>query len=315
MFERSFLVGLCLTLLSALSNSTAASNQLDKILGRWDVSVQDVSGRQYPSWFEVTRDGEKLTGRFVGRAGSQRPIKTVDFNNGHLTITLPIQYEQNKTDLKFEGQLQGKRLEGTTFDREGRTLKWTAVRAPQLERKSAPRWGKPITLFNGRDLSGWRVRDSSKAGTWRVVDGVMENTPHGTDIITEQTFKDFKLHVEFKMVEKSNSGVYLRGRYEVQIQDDFGKEPESHRIGGIYGFITPTSNPAKKAGEWQSFDITLIGRKVTVVLNDKTIIDNQEIPGITGGALDSNEGEPGPIMLQGDHEKIYYRNVVITPAK
>jgi hypothetical protein len=117
------------------------------------------------------------------------------------------------------------------------------------------------------------------------------------------------------MADKSNSGVYLRGRYEVQIQDDFGKEPESHRIGGIYGFITPSSNPAKKAGEWQTFDITLIGRKVTLVFNGVTVIDNAEIPGITGGALDSNEGEPGPIMLQGDHEKIYYRNIVIIPVR
>ena len=117
------------------------------------------------------------------------------------------------------------------------------------------------------------------------------------------------------MVDKSNSGVYLRGRYEVQIQDDFGKEPESHRNGGIYGFVTPTSNPAKKAGEWQSLDITLIGRRVTVVLNERRSSIRSRFPGITGGALDSNEGEPGPIMLQGDHEQIYYRNIVITPAK
>jgi hypothetical protein len=189
------------------------------------------------------------------------------------------------------------------------------VRAPKFDHKYTPKWGKPITLFNGKDLSGWRVRDANKADTWRVVDNVLENTPHGTDLITEQSFVDYKLHVEFKMVEKSNSGVYLRGRYEVQIEDNFGQEPESHRIGGIYGFITPSSNPAKKAGEWQSFDVTLIGRRVTVVFNDKTIINNAEIPGITGGALDSSEGEAGPIMLQGDHEKIFYRNIVITPAK
>ncbi len=293
------------------SNARADGN----VLGRWDMTVQEASGVWYPSWFEVTREGEKLAGRFVGRSGSQRPIKTIEFANGHLTFSLPIQFEANKNDLKFEANLDGERLEGTTFDRQGRTLKWTAVRAPKLDRKSQPRWGKAITLFNGRDLTGWKVRDANKAGTWRVVDGVMENTPHGTDIITEQKFTDFKLHVEFKMADKSNSGVYLRGRYEVQIQDDFGKEPESHRIGGIYGFITPSSNPAKKAGEWQTFDITLIGRKVTLVFNGVTVIDGVEIPGITGGALDSNEGEPGPIMLQGDHEKIYYRNIVITPGK
>jgi hypothetical protein len=287
----------------------------DKIMGRWDMTIQGASDGSYPSWFEVAREGEKLTGRFVGRVGSQRPIGAIEFAKKHLKFILPVQYERQKSALVFEADLSGERLEGPTLDAKGNSLKWTAVRAPKLDRKSAPRWGKPITLFNGRDLTGWKVRDVKKEGTWRVVDGVMENTPHGTDIITVQKFTDFKLHAEFKMADNSNSGVYLRGRYEVQIQDDFGKEPESHRIGGIYGFITPSSNPAKKAGEWQTFDITLIGRKVTLVFNGVTVIDGAEIPGITGGALDSNEGEPGPIMLQGDHEKIYYRNVVITPAK
>lgn len=309
------LLPVLLSVIAGASDSASKPMNDDKIIGRWDMTITDAGGKQYPSWFEVTREGEKLAGRFCGRVGSQRPIKTVEYSNGQFSFSLPVQYEPDKSDLRFEAKFVGERLEGTTFDRDGRTIKWIAVRAPKLQRKSAPKWGKPIKLFNGSDLTGWRLRDASKAGTWRVVDGVMENTPHGTDIITEQKFGDFKLHVEYKMVEKSNSGVYLRGRYEVQVQDDFGKEPESHRNGGIYGFITPTSNPVKKAGEWQTFDITLIGRKVTVVLNDKTIIDGAEIPGITGGALDSNEGEPGPIMLQGDHEKIYYRNVIITPAK
>ena len=316
MFMRTTLAMLCLALSSVPLISASGSHQnmrvYEQIIGRWDMTIHEANGGQYPSWFEASREPGKLTGRFVGRVGSQRPIKSIEFADGHLTFSLPIQYERHKTDLKFEANLVGGRLEGTTFDPNGVTLKWTAVRAPTLERKSS-RIGKPITLFNGRDLSGWKVRDAKKADAWRVVDGVMENTPHGTDIITEQKFTDFILHIEFKMVEKSNSGVYLRGRYEVQIEDNFGMEPESHRIGGIYGFISPRSNPSKKAGEWQSFDITLIGRKVRVDLNDKPIMGIIEIPGITGGALDSNEGEPGPIMLQGDHEKIYYRNIVIKP--
>jgi hypothetical protein len=319
MFNKNLLAVLCLALPSALligaSGSARNPAANDKIVGRWDMTVQGANGERSPSWFEATREGDKLTGRFVGRVGSQRPIKTIEYAGGHLSFSLPIQYEPNKSDLKFEAQFLGERLEGTTIDAAGQTLKWTAVRAAKLERKSAPKWGKPITLFNGRDLSGWKVREASKAGTWRVADGLMENTPHGTDIVSEQKFTDFKLHIEFKMVPLSNSGVYLRGRYEVQIQDDFGKEPESHRIGGVYGFITPSSNPARKAGEWQTYDITFIGRRVTVVFNSTTIIDNAEIPGVTGGALDSNEGEPGPIMLQGDHQKIYFRNIIITLAK
>lgn len=319
MFVKKYLALSCVALLTmpliSASGSTPYVRANEKIIGRWDVTVHEASGGQYPSWFEVTDNAGNLAGRFVGRVGSQRPIRTIEFANGKLAFSLPVQYERHKSDLKFEGSLVGARLEGTTFDPNGATLKWTAVRAPKLNRKSLPRWGKPVSLFNGADLTGWKVRDARRADTWRVVDGVLENTPRGTDLLTDQKFNDFKLHVEFKMVEKGNSGVYLRGRYEVQIEDSFGQEPESHRIGGVYGFLTPSSNPAKKASEWQSFDITLIGRRVTVVLNEMTIIDNIEIPGITGGALDSNEAESGPILLQGDHEKIYYRNIVITPGK
>lgn len=305
---------LCGAVLSAiLLSATGSSRSLaadDKIIGRWDMTIHEAGGSEYPSWFEATREGEKLKGRYVGRTGSQLPITTIEFANGHLTFTVQLD-----AGAKFEGQLNGHRLEGTLSARQGQALKWTAVRAPKIDRKSNTRWGKPITLFNGRDLTGWKVRDARKAGTWRVVDGVLENTPRGTDLVTEEKFTDFKIHVEFKLVEKSNSGVYLRGRYEVQIQEDFGKEPESHRCAGVYGFVTPSSNPAKQIGEWQTFDITFIGRRVTVVFNDKTVIDNAEIPGITGGALDSHEGEPGPIVLQGDHTQIYYRNIVITLAK
>jgi len=296
--------------LFAAAGNTRSLPTDDEILGRWDMTIQEAGGNQYPSWFEATRENGTLKGRYVGRTGSQVPMSMIEFAKAHLAFA--VQFDQR---TKFEAQLTGQRLEGTISGRAGEPLKWTAVRAPKLDRKSTPRWGKPITLFNGRDLIGWKARDANKAATWRVNEGVMENSAHGTDIYTEQKFTDFKLHVEFKMAEKSNSGVYLRGRYEVQIQDDFGKEPESHRVGGIYGFITPTSNPAKKAGEWQTYDITFVGRRVSVIFNDKLVIDNAEIPGLTGGAIDSNEAEPGPIMLQGDHEKIYYRNIVITPAK
>src|SRR5712692_9683058 len=258
MFKRIVLAALCVALPNVLLISAADAGRSlpadDKIVGRWDMTVQDADGAQYPSWFEATRIGSRLTGRFVGRVGSQRPIKSISFEKGHLSFSLPVQYEAQKGDLKYEADLTGKQLAGTMLDAGGRSLKWTAVRAPALERKSAPRWGKPITLFNGRDLTGWKVRDTRKTATWRVVGGVLENTPRGTDIITEQKFTDFKIHVEFKLVEKSNSGVYLRGRYEVQIQEDFGKEPDSHNCAGVYGFVTPSSNPAKQIGEWQTFD-------------------------------------------------------------
>jgi hypothetical protein len=134
-------------------------------------------------------------------------------------------------------------------------------------------------------------------------------------LLTARKFTDFKLKAEFRYPKGSNSGIYLRGRYEVQIEDNFGHEPDSHEIGGIYGFLTPITNAAKQPGEWQTLEVTLVGRAVTVVLNGEQVIDRQAIPGITGGALDSDEGEPGPIMLQGDHGIVEFRNLALTPGQ
>ena len=187
---------------------------------------------------------------------------------------------------------------------------------------ASPKWGAPVQLLNGRDLKGWKLRAEKNPGCWTIEDGAMTNSKGCVDIISDAKFMDFKVRLEFKMAEpavnggqRSNSGIYLRGRYEVQIQDDFGKPAESHGAGGLYGFLTPTANAIRKAGEWQTYEITLIGRQLTVVLNGKTIIDRQEIPGITGGAIDSAEGTPGPLMLQGDHGKVWFRNIVVTPVK
>src|SRR5205807_9541001 len=149
---------------------------------------------------------------------------------------------------------------------------------------------------------------------WIVQQGMLMNSTPGNDLVTERKFTDFKLHAEFRYPRGSNSGVYLRGRYEVQIEDDYGEEPESHKIGGVYGFLTPSVNAAKKAGEWQTLDVTLVGRVVTVALNGERVIDRQTIPGITGGALDSDEGASGPLVLQGDHGPIEFRKVTLAPC-
>src|SRR5690606_11597224 len=190
---------------------------------------------------------------------------------------------------------------------------WTGKRAPELRRSSPPVWGEPIELFNGKDLSGWRAAGPNQ---WVVKDGILFSPKAGANLITEQKFNDFKLHVEFRYPKGSNSGIYLRGRYEVQILDtDKDEHPSNILFGGVYGFLTPGEIAATGPDEWQTYDITLVGRKVTIVANGKTIISDQEIPGITGGALDSNEGEPGPIYLQGDHGPIEFRKITITPAK
>jgi hypothetical protein len=263
----------------------------------------------------MLRKETELMGRFVGRVGSMRHVTEIEYRDGELLFKVPVQYERNSSALVFKARLIGDRLEGSTEGADGKPLAWTAVRAADLRRSPQPKWGKPIRLFNGKDLTGWKLRGDSRGNCWGVADGSFSNSVPCVDIITEQKFSDFKLHLEFNIVERSNSGVYLRGRYEVQIQDDIGKAADSLRMGGLYGFLRPAVNASGRPGEWQSYDITLIGRRVTVALNGKVIVDNEEIPGITGGALDSEEGAAGPIMLQGDHGKIAFRNVVITPVQ
>ena len=127
------------------------------------------------------------------------------------------------------------------------------------------------------------------------------------------TFEDFNLKLEVNVPKGSNSGVYLRGIYEVQVMDSYGRELDSHNMGGLYSRITPSEAAEKPAGEWQSMDITLFERHLTVKLNGKTIIDNQPVKGVTGGALTSDQFSPGPILLQGDHGKVSYRNIILRP--
>jgi hypothetical protein len=176
-----------------------------------------------------------------------------------------------------------------------------------------PAWGEPIKIFNGKNLDGWKTQKPENQ--WVVENGVLKSPKSGSNLLTTQNFKDFKLHIEFRIPQGSNSGIYLRGRYELQIIDSKGQEPASILFAGIYGFVTPNQDAALPAGEWQTYDITLIGRRVSIVANGKKTITDAIIPGITGGAIDSNEGEPGPILLQGDHGPVEFRNIVITPAK
>jgi hypothetical protein len=282
------------------------------IEGRWDMTIQ-LSDREAPSWLEIVHSGRgHLVGSFVADGGSARPVARVNFSEGKMTFSIPPQWEQDNNDLIFEASLQGDSLVGIMVAANGNKYGWTAHRAPKLKRIAPPVWGKPVSLFNGKNLDGWHASGENQ---WKAVGGVLTSERSGSNLITDKVFSDFKLHVEFRYPKGSNSGVYLRGRYEVQIEDSKGQEPGKGLLGAVYGFIAPTDMMAKAAGEWQSFDITLTGRMITLMVNGKTVICNQEIPGITGGALNSREAEPGPIMFQGDHGPIEYRNIVITPGK
>lgn len=284
-----------------------------RLVGRWDVTITMPNGTA-PSWIEIDTSGrDALVGHIVGIVGNVRPISEVIAEGDSIRFAVPHQWEAGEGDLRVVARLQGDRLVGNMTFPDNATRPFQAVRAPLLLRTRAPVWGTPIRLLDRNDLNGWQPMGSPNQ--WVVRNGILSSPHSGVNIRTVRTFNDFKLHVEFRYPSGSNSGVYLRGRHEVQIEDDYGREPYSHRFSGIYGFVTPSEIAARPAGQWQSYDITLVGRLVTVVANGKRVICNQEIPGITGGAIDSNEGAPGPIYLQGDHGPIEYRNIVITPAR
>jgi hypothetical protein len=309
-------------MLGALTITVEASGQAQRVpspgrdvrlIGRWDITITTPSGTA-PSWIEIDSSGrDALVGRIVGIVGSARPISQIIPQGGSWIFAVPHQWESGNGDLRVSFQLRGNQLVGRMTFPDNTTMNWQGVRAPALRRTREPAWGAPITLLNPNDLNGWEPMGA--ANQWYVRNGVLTSPKSGVNLRTARSFGDFKLHVEFRYPRGSNSGVYLRGRHEVQIEDDYGQEPDSHRFSGVYGFLTPTEIAARPAGQWQTYDITLIGRMVTVVANGRLVISNREIPGPTGGAIDSNEGAPGPIYLQGDHGPVEYRNIVITPAR
>jgi hypothetical protein len=280
--------------------------------GRWDINV-DWNGKQQPAWLEVRHSGiNKLVGRIMIVSGSARPISKINYKDGTFNFTIPPQWDNSDVDIKIEGTLAADKLTGTIQNFDGKVYAWEGVRAPSLKRTKPTEWGAPIALFNGKDLTGWHTNGPNQ---WVVETGVLKSPKSGSNLFSDQSFKDFKLHIEFRYPKGSNSGVYLRGRYEVQVADSKGLEPWDDQLGGVYGLLSPNEMVAKEAGEWQTYDITLVGRTVTIVANGVAVISNQVIPGVTGGAIDSKEGEPGPFMIQGDHGPVEYRNIVVIPAK
>jgi hypothetical protein len=303
---------LAFVLLATLTTAVQPEPARPAIIGRWDLTLKTPTGER-PSWLEVRHSGvSTLIGQFVGTGGSARPISKVEFQDGAFHFTIPPQWERVEGDLVVSGKLEGDRLSGTMKLANGAPVEWTGVRAPELERSSPPRWGAALPLIAKDGLSGWHVIGGENQ--WDVASGVLHNKKGGGNLVTDRTFDDFKLHVELRYPKDSNSGVYLRGRYEVQIADLLDDQMAPDALGAIYGFLAPNQRAAGKPDEWQTVDVTLIGRRVTVTLNGKTIISDAVIPGITGGALDSREGEPGPLFLQGDHGPIDFRNITITPA-
>lgn len=334
-FKRALILSLALVgSLPAWSRLHAAPAE-NPIFGRWALALSNGAA----GWLEVKSDDGRVAGSLLWIGGSVEPLASVTVTSDQLVATKIRRVAAGKQTggkqeefidtltARLEGEtLKGVRLEQQRGNAEPIRTEFTGRRIPPLPPRpnlARVKFGAPIALFNGRDLTGWKLVKGD-LNAWKVENGVLVNQPPPAvegqprvrtgNLRTEGEFEDFQLELEVNLPAGSNSGVYLRGIYEVQIMDSHGRAPDSHHMGAVYSRITPASAAEKPAGEWQTLRMTLVDRHVTVVLNGKTIIDNQPLLGCTGGALWSDEFRPGPIYLQGDHGAVSYRNMVLRPV-
>jgi hypothetical protein len=289
----------------------------DDFLGKWDITVPPagkVRGRA--CWLDLTRENGALKGLFQPGGGAAFPLPTVSIESGELRFQHSQRDRFKEFTAFYRAKIRNGRLEGTVTFGEQQPRPWTGVRAPVWPAQPPKvKAGKPVELFNGKDTAGWLGQYQGKPTGWSVQNGILVNSEEADNIYSEKKFMNFQVALEFNVAKESNSGLYLRGRYELQIRDSQGQPLDVHSQGALYGFTVPSVNASKAAGEWQTLNATIVANRVTVILNGTKIIDDVVIPGITGGALDANEAEPGPIMIQGDHGKVEIRKVTITPLE
>lgn len=309
----------------------------NSFVGSWALTIPGGGA----GWLGVTEQAGYLDGSILWGGGSVVPVSSVWVDDGRIHVVRIHEVKRKDGDGKvvrvqqfpelLMGELAGDeiRFQRIQPNRNGRGANRETFSGKRLPAVPASpdlkqlKFGDPVTLFNGRDLAGWKLTNPGQKNGWRVENGELVNEPKQQEgkphvsygnLRTEGEFEDFNLKMEVKVHPGGNSGIYLRGIYEIQVSDSFGKPLNAHHMGGVYSRICPTVNAEKEAGEWQQFDITLVDRHVTVVLNGKTIIDNQAVEGCTGGALWSDPFRPGPIYLQGDHTGVSYRNIVLRPV-
>jgi len=334
--KKSLLIlGLVVATLVVSSPFLKASDDPGSFLGSWALTLPN----NVPGWIEVSQEEGYLVCDMLWGSGSVFPLDNVYIDGENLVLTRIQEIERKKNAVSepvlvhkitswIVLSVDGDQMTGTIYTPEFDGL---GVREEPITGKKNPplppapdfrkvKYGDKISLFNGKDLSGWKMVDSNSTNGFFVKDGILENDPvqeegkphiHYGNLRTEQEFEDFNLTLDVNVPENGNSGVYLRGIYEIQVYDSYGLPQNAHHMGGLYSRIIPAVNAEKPAGEWQTMDITLCDRHLTVILNSITIIDNQAVKGITGGALTSDESKQGPIYLQGDHDKVMYRNIQI----
>jgi len=315
-----------------------ARTDISEYLGQWTIDIEGGS----VGWLEVRNEDGYIDADVLWGGGSVLPVSNVFLAKDQVLIVQrsnnvvrksdenknPVKtqvvtswMEISKNGDKIDGILLSPRRNGLSVD----TTLFTATKLPAVPPapdKLAVKYGEPVSLFNGKDLTGWKLINEKQVNGFKVIDGALVNDPVQKEgethisygnLRTEKEFEDFNLKLEVNVPAGSNSGVYLRGMYEIQVMDSYKRELDPHNMGAVYSRIKPVTAAEKPAGEWQSLDITLCKRHATVILNGVRIIDNQPIYGPTGGAIQSDVFAPGPIYLQGDHGKVSYRNILLTP--
>ena len=312
-----------------------AQNSFEAFKGMWTLSIEGGS----VGWIGVHNDNGFIDAELLWGGGSVVPVLHIYFaDDKHMTATRTREiirttddgserkhvvtqvYEFKRDGDKVAGILKVPAPDGLSV-RETRFSGWKLPDVPPAPDLASIKYGEPVELFNGKDLSGWHLVESDRTNGFKVNDGVLVNDPPHTEgghsrsgnFMTERKFHDFNLSIEVNVPKGSNSGVYLRAMYEIQVFDSYGKEPDSHNMGALYSRITPSVAAEKPAGEWQKMDITLCDRHLTVILNGKKIIDNKPVYGPTGGAKIADVFKPGPVLLQGDHGKVSFRNIILRP--
>ena len=296
------------------STHAVAQKSNSPFAGRWDFDIESARGIS-ARWLGVTEKDGDLEVWYQPGGGHVYPVKDVHVNGAHMSLTVSPA-SQGHPAVTWELEAKGGKLVGE--EKSGNsTTALTGVRAPELNRSAPMAWTDAKPLFNGKDLEGWEPIGDAASSHWTVQDGMLVNTARGANLRTTRKFDDFKLHFEVSCPEDCNSGFYLRGRYEVQIESEVPlTAPVERRIGSIYGRIAPQPELPRAPGKWETFDITLVGRTVTEVHDGVTTIDHKVIDGITGGALEADEGEPGPLYIQGDHTgNLKYRNITVSVPK
>jgi hypothetical protein len=313
-----------LTLL-ALFSLTAPAFCDSPLLGRWALTLPNGGA----GWLGVEEKEGKISSSLLWGGGNVLPTASTLIEGDTLTVVRESKNKQGKVSkdtitAKAEGDALKLSVITTKPDGSaGKPAEFQGTRIAPLPPRpdlTQVKFGEPVTLLNGKDLSGWSLMNPKADNGWSIADGVLQNRivkekdKHFGNLRTDAVFEDFNLKTEVRTQEASNSGIYLRGIYEVQIMESYGKPLDSHHMGALYSRITPSAPAEKAIGEWQTLDITLVDRHLTVILNGATIIDNQPVLGCTGGAISSDETKPGPIYLQGDHTNVDYRNMILRPV-